>query len=272
MESLAHRAAVITGAADGIGRAIAFDAARRGMRLMLADKRGERLLETADELRRTGAEVHAQVTDVTRAESVEALAEATYAHFGAAHVLVNNAGVAYANSAWDTPVTEYQRVIDVNLYGVIHGVRAFVPRMLSQGEPGHVVNIASAAGLFTVPGLAAYSASKFAVVGFSEALIHDLTVRSAQIGVSVVCPSWVRTSLVMREEGVEAVCDAEAQLARSAMTQAVHEGISPEEVAKLLFDAVLANAFYVLTHPKTSLAVSLRAADLVAGKAPRNFS
>ncbi len=272
MDTLSRQVVVITGAADGIGRALAFEAARRGMRLVLADRHEERLAETAADLARAGAEALAVATDVTDSESVENLAEATYARFGAAHVLVNNAGVAYSNSAWDTPLEQYERVIDVNLFGVIHGVRAFVPRMLRQATPGHIVNVASAAGLLTVTGLAAYCASKFAVVGFSEALYHDLCVRKAQIGVSVVCPSWVKTSL----GGPDGTSDGDdvdgpAAAARVAVSQALNDGVPAAEVAVAMLDAVLANTFYVVTDPTTKAAFSARAGALVAGGVPRNF-
>ena len=163
-------------------------------------------------------------------------------------------------------------MIDVNLFGVIHGVRAFVPRMLEQAAPAHVVNVASAAGLLTVPGLAAYCASKFAVVGFSEALLLDLQERKTQIGVTLVCPSWVKTGLVQREEERE-VCelDSHADAARTAMGRAVSEGISAEGVAASVFDAVLAARFYVLTHETTQAGFRVRSADLLAGRAPRSF-
>ncbi len=272
MKSLSTRVVVVTGGADGIGRAVALEAVKREMKIVLADKREGRLRETAAELEALGAQVLAVPTDVTDPDSVESLADAAYERFGAVHLLINNAGVGYANSAWDTPLEEYERVIDVNLFGVIHSVRAFVPRMLAQTDEGHVVNIASAAGLLTVAGLGAYCASKFAVVGFSEALYHDLRERETAIGVTLVCPSWVKTSLVLREgDGDRCKVDAQAEAARSALTKAVNEGISPALVATSVFDAVLADRFYVLTHEATKAGFSVRAADLVAGRAPRAF-
>jgi len=270
MAPLSGKVLAITGGADGIGRALAFEGAARGMAVSLADLRAEPLAVTASELRARGAEVLTRVVDVAESDAVEAWAEATFSHFGAAHVLVNNAGVGCVNSAWDTSVAEYERVIGVNLFGVVHGVRAFVPRMIASGEPGHVLNVASAAGLLAVPGLAAYCASKFAVVGFSEALFHDLRVRSTRVGVSVLCPSWVKTGLAMGEPAEDArPLDAAAQATYRTVTQAVNDGIDAKSVAGMALDAVEADRFYVLTHDTTRTGVSVRSADLLDGRSPR---
>lgn len=270
MAPLSGKVAAITGAADGIGRALAFEAAARGMALSLADRRSAELETTALALRARGADVLTRALDVTDSAAMEDWAEASFAHFGTVHLLVNNAGVGCVNSAWDTTLADYERVIGVNLFGVIHGVRAFVPRMLQKGEAGHLLNVASAAGLFTVPGLSAYCASKFAVVGYSEALFHDLRVRGTRIGVSLLCPSWVKTGLAMNEPATEeAPRDAASDLALKLVTQAVNEGIDATQVAHMALDAVEHDRFYVLTHDTTRAGFSVRSADLLADRSPR---
>jgi NAD(P)-dependent dehydrogenase (short-subunit alcohol dehydrogenase family) len=268
MKELEGRVAVITGAAGGIGRALAAHAAQLGMKLVLGD-RDESALEAAGaELAARGATLTSIATDVADAAAVERLAERAFSTFGGAHLLVNNAGVAYANSAWETPLAEYQRGLDVNLYGVIHAVRAFVPRMLERGEPGHVVNVASAAGLLAVANLGAYSAAKFAVVGLSESLFQDLRVRKHPIGVSVVCPSWVRTNIA---SGASDECDKSAARTRAQVYEAVQKGIAPEEVARQVFEAVQNDRFYVLTHDSTRGGVKARARDILEGLPPTGF-
>jgi NAD(P)-dependent dehydrogenase (short-subunit alcohol dehydrogenase family) len=268
MKDLQGKVAVITGAAGGIGRALCVRAARAGMKLVLADRDARGLEALAAELTGQGAALLAVRTDVADPASLEELADRSYEAFGAAHLLVNNAGIAYANSAWETPLEEYRRNLDVNLYGVIHGVRAFVPRMLAAGEPGHIVNVASAAGLLAVAGLGAYSAAKFAVVGFSESLFQDLRERKARIGVSLVCPSWVRTAIA---SGSGDSCDAYAARTRAQVYEAVQKGLPAEDVAQQVLEAVEADRFYVLTHESTRAGVRARSRDLLDGNPPTPF-
>ena len=188
MKELQGKVAVITGAAEGIGRAIAEQAAARGMKLVLADISEAKLNETVAALRASGAEVEGVQVDVSKAEQVEALAARAFERFGNVHLLVNNAGVALAKSAWETTLADWEWVLGVNLYGVIHGIRAFVPRMLEKGEEGHIVNTASVAGLVSQPAMAAYNVSKFGVVTLTEGLHHDLTLRKTKLKASVLCP------------------------------------------------------------------------------------
>jgi short-subunit dehydrogenase len=270
MDALEGKTIVITGAASGIGLALANEAVRRGMRVLAADIDEVALTRAVAELERAHGQVKGVRVDVADAASVTALAAASYAHFGAVHVLINNAGIAGAEAAWNTPIEEYDREIRINLYGVIHGVRAFVPRMLESKETGHVVNIASAAGLFTVPGFAAYSASKFAVVGFSEALHHDLRARKADIHVSVVCPSWVRTNIVAGANAISP-SDPVTTHVRNAVCDAVAHGIDASDVAKAVLDGVLAKQFYVLTHEDTRPAIHARTQDILEGRPPSSF-
>jgi short-subunit dehydrogenase len=268
MKELEGKVAVITGAAGGIGRALAAHAAEQGMKLVLGDRDEAGLEAAGAELAARGATLVTVATDVADPAALERLAERTFGAFGGAHLLVNNAGVAYANSAWETPLAEYRRGLDVNLYGVIHALHAFVPRMLSSGQPGHIVNVASAAGLLAVANLGAYSAAKFAVVGLSESLFQDLRVRKAPIGVSVVCPSWVRTNIA---SGTGDECDKHAARTRAQVYEAVQKGIAADEVARQVFEAVEDERFYVLTHDSTRGGVKARTRDILEGLPPTGF-
>ena len=253
MRSLRGRTAVVTGAASGIGRALARRLARAGMNLVLADVDLPRLRAVAGEI--PGA--LAVRTDVSRAADVEALAAKAYARFGAVHLLCNNAGIADSGPIWEVPLPRFRRVLAVNLWGAIHGCRAFVPRMLAQGGPGHVLNTASMAGLLTPPMAGAYSVSKHAVVALSEALVQDLALRGASIGVSVLCPGWVATRLLASAPAVDPLVRA-----------LVAHGLSPDAVAVQTVRAVREGRFYVLTHPALTKAIKARAERIVSGRFP----
>jgi short-subunit dehydrogenase len=253
VRSLRGKTAVITGAASGIGRALAHRLARERMRLVLADVDRPRLREVASEL--PGA--LAVPTDVSRISEVESLAAKAYARFGAVHLLCNNAGIAEYGAAWEVPLARWRRVVGVNLWGAIHGCLVFVPQMIAQGSEAHVVNTASMAGLVTPPLGAVYSVTKHAVVALSEALVQDLAMRQSRIGVSVLCPGWVTTRLVDSAPGADPVVRALAA-----------RGVSPKSVAERTVRAVRAGDFYVLTHPEMAPAVRRRADDILAGRAP----
>jgi NAD(P)-dependent dehydrogenase (short-subunit alcohol dehydrogenase family) len=253
VRSLRGKTAVITGAASGIGRALAHRLAREKMRLVLADVDGRRLREVASGL--PGA--LAVRTDVSRAADVESLAAKAYARFGAVHLLCNNAGVAEHGAVWEVPLASWKRVIGANLWGVIHGCVLFLPRMLAQRSPGHVVNTASMAGLVTPPLSGPYSATKHAVVAISEALAQDLALRRARIGVSVLCPGFVATRLLDSAPGADPVVRA-----------LVAQGISPDAIADRTVRAVRSDEFYVLTHPEMASAVRRRTEEILTGRAP----
>jgi NAD(P)-dependent dehydrogenase (short-subunit alcohol dehydrogenase family) len=266
VRELENKVMVVTGAGSGIGRALALHAASRGMRVVLADIDASRLAQAVEDVRGRGARAEGVEVDVGSADSVEQLAARAYAAFGAVHVLVNNAGIAVAGAAWTLPLETWKKVLDINLYGVIHGVHSFLPRMLAGGEPGHVVNVASAAGLISVPGFAAYSASKYGVTGLSEALYHDLKLRKSAVSASLLCPSWVQTriaqdSLTTRGDAVDAHVNA-------AVGKAVAHGIPAEAVAERVFQAIETDTFYVLTHDDTRSAVQARSDDIVQGRPP----
>ncbi|MDP1823250.1 MAG: SDR family NAD(P)-dependent oxidoreductase [Archangium sp.] len=274
MDELSGRTAVVTGAASGIGCALATHFAREGMRVVLADVEEAALRDVADALAAGGAEVFPVLTDVADASSVQALADASFDRFGSVHVLCNNAGVGAGGLIAELPLEDWQWVLGVNLWGVVHGLHAFLPRMISSGEPGHVVNTASLAGHVAGPFMAPYSASKFAVVAISEALYHELNLSGAAIGVSVLCPGWVNTNIHSSERnrptslaggsaaGPTALAGAEM------LKQVLAAGMPPAEVAGLVVGAIRDGRFYVMTHPEMTPAVELRMKTIVEGANP----
>ena len=277
MKNLQGKVAVITGAAEGIGKGIATRAASEGMKLVLADINAAKLELTVAEFKANGAEVIGVPTDVAREEQINALAEQAFAKFGNVHLLVNNAGVAVAKPAWEATQQDWDWVMGVNFYGVTHALRAFVPTMLKHGEEGHIVNTASMAGLTSQPSLATYNASKHAVVTVSEGLQHDLTLRQSRIKVSVLCPGWVKTGVAHSERNrAVAGTDGEAASAVDAVTlkvatsimQAVQNGIPVAQVADEVFDAIAAERFYILTHPEMKQAIQIRMEDILQQRAP----
>ena len=233
------------------------------------------LNETVAALRASGAEVEGVRVDVSKAEQVEALAARAFERFGNVHLLVNNAGVALAKSAWETTIADWEWVLGVNLYGVIHGIRAFVPRMLEKGEEGHIVNTASVAGLVSQPAMAAYNVSKFGVVTLTEGLHHDLTLRKTKLKASVLCPGWVKTRIAESDRHREAdertdprQLDTVSAKTGLSMFKAVQQGIAPEQVADDVFAAVENEKFYILTHPETKAGVHVRKEDILKERPP----
>jgi NAD(P)-dependent dehydrogenase (short-subunit alcohol dehydrogenase family) len=275
MRDLKGKVAVVTGAASGIGRAMAERFGREGMKLVLADVEEQALMATRQAFVEAGVDAIAMTVDVSRSDQVEALAHRAFEKYGAAHIVCNNAGIGVGGFTWELSQTDWEWVLGVNLWGVVHGIRAFVPRMLAQGS-GHVVNTASIAGLLSAPGMAPYCASKHAVVAISECLHHDLNLLTGgKVKVSVVCPAWVKTRIADSERNRPAAAPrrsgstaAQAQVLEGLVRQAVAGGIPPEEVAEQVLQAVLNDRFWVLTHPKTKRAVEKRMQGIVEGKAP----
>jgi NAD(P)-dependent dehydrogenase (short-subunit alcohol dehydrogenase family) len=194
VEDLNGRVVVITGAGSGIGRGLAHAFAEQGARLVLADRDATGVEGTRSELPE-GTPASLVTTDVSRPEAVDELAAHAFDIGGAVHVLCNNAGVACSGLTWEQSLEDWQWLLGVNLMGVVHGIRSFVPRMLAQGAPAHIVNTASMMGLLTSPGIGAYAASKHAVIAISESLRHDLAAREASVSVSVLCPGPVNTNV-----------------------------------------------------------------------------
>lgn len=279
MDDLKGKVAVITGGAEGIGRAIAHRAAKEGMKLVLGDINEISLAGTVAELVGQGAEVFGVPTDVSSYEDVVALANAAFTRFGRVHLLVNNAGVALCKPAWELTLNDWDWVLGVNLHGVIHGLQAFVPRMLSDGDAGHIINTASAAGLLTTPGFAAYSVSKHGVVALSEVLHHDLALRGSNLKVSVLCPAWVKTRIAESERNREdadrsdpKTFDPVSVKIATAVIRATAAGIAPDQVADAVFEAIAADRFYILTHPDTKSGVKVRMEDILQGRNPTLLS
>ena len=239
---------------------------------MVADLDEGTLAATADALRATGAEVLAVAVDVSDEAAVNALRDTTFERFGTAHLLFNNAGViAGLARPWDIPASEWRWAIGVNLMGVVHGVNAFVPRMVEQGD-GYVVNTSSSAGLAAGYGAAAYGATKHAVVAFSEAIANDLASIDSPVGVSVLCPEAVRTriheSARLRPSDVTAPEGAYAEAMNAAVSTLTESGVDPDGVAQQVFDAMADRRFYVMTDAeRTGAAVTARLEAILAGGA-----
>ena len=251
MEELRGKVAVITGSASGIGLGLAERAAREGMRVVLADIEADALAKAADQIRGLGAATLAKVTDVRHQADLDALAEAAYAEFGAVHLLCNNAGVVHRErNSWEFEQRDWDWVFDVNVWGVVNGLRAFVPRMLAGGEQGHVVNTASMAGLVTGGlGTAIYDASKHAVLSLSESLYKDLAATTSRISASVLCPGAVATNIFSAERNRPAEYgESSGPQPYSRVDSPTIGGTSktPAEMADAVFEAVAAKRFYVL--------------------------
>ena len=270
MEELRGKVAVVTGAASGIGLAVCRKAAAEGMRVVMADVEEPALKSAADDLAGDGADVLPVVTDVSEAASVTALREAAVQRFGTVHLVHNNAGVSASGPVWSVPEEDWRWVIGVNLWGVVHGIRAFVPLLVDQGE-GHVVNTGSLAGLLTPPFMGVYNATKHAVVAISETLHKDLQVAGSPVGVSVLCPGFVRTGIGHSERNRPPWAPAppaDVGPLLEAGRQLVASGIDPALVAGAVFDAVRADRFYIFTHPETKPAVAIRAKDILEERQP----
>jgi len=248
---LRGRVAVVTGAASGIGFALCERFAAEGMRVVMADVDPARLGAAAERL---DAEVEAVPTDVARWEDVDALARRARERFGAVHVLCSNAGVTRPAPAWELTLEQWEWVIGVNLWGVIHGMRAFVPGMIERGEAAHVVNTASVGGLVAFPQLAAYSAAKSGVVALSESLAHDLRAHGAPVGVSVLCPGPVTTGFRVHSRALQPSADEQP------LPDAVDDvdWRAPADVAAHVVDAIVHDRFWILTHPAYNEAIERR--------------
>lgn len=275
MQELRDKVAVITGAGSGFGRELAKLCAAEGMALALTDIDEAALVATRDLLPDT-TRILVIGGDVGDPATLENVANQTYAEFGAAHLLFNNAGVAVTGPIWTSTLEDWKWSLDVNLMGVVHGIRNFVPRMLEQGDECHVVNTASVAGLLSVPGSSSYCVSKHGVVTMSECLYHELQMVQANIGVSVMCPAFVKTGIAdsARNRPDELAASNEHPLADSmeqVMRDAINKGkISAVEVAQMTLDAVKANRFYIITHNNIKGAVEARVRHILDDKKPHN--
>jgi NAD(P)-dependent dehydrogenase (short-subunit alcohol dehydrogenase family) len=280
MQSFAEKTAVITGAGSGLGREFALLGAKLGMRLVLADVQQDALKQTEASAIALGAEVLSQVCDVRHGDEVESLAQRAVQRFGSIHLVFNNAGVGAGGLIWESTQHDWEWVLGVNVWGVIHGVRVFTPIMLAseKADPtfqGHIVNTASMAGLLTPPAMGVYNVSKHAVVALTETLYHDLSLIESGLGVSVLCPYFVPTGISQSEtvrpsdaKPAEPATRSQ-QLSQAMLEKAVTAGkVSAAEVAQMTFDAIRARQFYIYSHPQALGNVDRRMQDILHARNP----
>jgi len=275
MKHLAGKVAVVTGGASGIGHAMATRFADAGMKLVLVDIESDTLDAAADTLRERGADVLAQKLDVADACAMDSLASNTLEHFGALHVLCNNAGVGAGGAIWELTVEDWEFALGANLWGVIHGVRVFTKHLIAQDE-GHIINTASMAGLVSVPGMAPYNVTKHGVVTLSETLHHELAALDSNVGVSVLCPGHVNTQIWNshrnRPEALSATgldfSRPEMQSTLEAFRAMTEANLDPAAVADQVHDAILDGTFYIHTHQNHHAAVEARMRAILDAKQP----
>ena len=273
MKELRGKVAVVTGAGSGIGRGMAEAFAARGMRVVLADLNAERLRSAEVELAEAGADVFPVACDTSDAAAVQALAEAAIDRYGAIHVWCNNAGVVGGGDPWNGPLETWEWVLGVNVWGVIHGTRAALAIMTAQGE-GHIVNTGSMASLIALPGLVAYAASKHAVLGITEALFAELQATGSPIGVSLLCPLFVKTQLVSDptwspSAGAPAATDnAVVAGVEQMLGDSLQSGMAPRQVGELVADAVERGQFWILTDEAMNDVVRQRFDGALAQRNP----
>ena len=271
--------AVLTGAGSGFGLEMARIGAKQGMNLVLVDVQADALAKAEQEMLAAGVQVFAKQVDVANAQDMEALAREVQARFGAPHLVFNNAGVGAGGLLWENSVADWQWVLGVNLWGVIHGVRLFTPMMLEAAKQhatyrGHIVNTASMAGLLTPPNMGVYNVSKHAVVSLTETLYQDLKLVSDQVSASVLCPYFVPTGISQshrnRPQDLPFEKPTKSMLIGQAMSdKAVSSGkVSAAQVAQMVFDGIRHNQFYIYSHPKALGNVQHRMEAIVSGRNP----
>jgi NAD(P)-dependent dehydrogenase (short-subunit alcohol dehydrogenase family) len=253
------RVAVVTGAASGIGKAMCERFASVGMKIVLADVENDQLRETGKAIEALGAEVLTVRTDVSQADDLSALAEATLDRFGKVHVLCNNAGVFAGGRTWEAIGTDWEWVLGVNVYGVLYGVRAFVPIMLEQNEPAHIVNTCSMAGLINTPFSGAYNVSKHAALSLTETLYHELRTLETPVGVSALCPELIRTAIGRSERNrpahlkrPEEEGTPEQEMVENAIKSSIDSGIAPSVMADRVYEGIREDRFYLLAEEGTN--------------------
>lgn len=273
------KTAVLTGGASGFGLECARIGASLGMNLVLVDVQKDALKLAHDELKAQGATVMAKRVDVSKTDDMQELATAVFDRFGAPHFVFNNAGVGAGGLLWENSVKDWEWLLGVNLWGVIHGVRLFTPMMLSAAKAdasyqGHIVNTASMAGLLTPPNMGVYNVTKHAVVSLTETLYQDLKLVTDQVSASVLCPYFVPTGINQSErnrpDDLKPQAPTQSQLIGQAMMEkAVSSGkVSAAQVAQMVFDAMQADQFYIYSHPKALGNAQTRFDAIVAGHNP----
>jgi len=273
------KTAVLTGGASGFGLECARIGARLGMNLVIVDVQADALKQAHDELKSLGTTVMAKKVDVSNADAMQGLASAVFERFGAPHFVFNNAGVGAGGLVWENTVEDWEWLLGVNLWGVIHGVRLFTPMMLDAAKQdpnyqAHIVNTASMAGLLTPPNMGIYNVTKHAVVSLTETLYQDLKLVSDQVSASVLCPYFVPTGINNSErnrpDALKPQVVTQSQLIGQAMSnKAVSSGkVSAAQVAQMVFDAMLADQFYIYSHPKALGNAQTRFDAIVQGHNP----
>lgn len=277
MKDFHNKVAVITGAASGIGRAIAERCVRTGVKVVLADIEETPLVKAGDELKELGGSVLCVRTDVSRRTDVESLARQAFDAFGQVHLLFNNAGVAAGGAPWEATWNDWDWVIGVNLWGVIHGVKIFTPLMLAQNTECHIVNTSSTAGLVVGGGSATYAATKHAIVALSECLYLSLQQRNSPVKVSVLCPGLTRTNIINAERNrpeelrnEPAPLTSEMQAGLAAFKAALDASMPPDQVAEAVFSAIEKEQFYILPDPRWTEVIRLRTTDLLNMENPED--
>ncbi len=278
MKEFRDKTAVVTGAASGIGLAMAEKFATEGMNVVLADIEEEALIRTAREMKENGATVLAVRTDVSKGAEVEELADKTFEAFGGVHVLCNNAGVSPVTGAsWELTEADWQWVLGVNLWGVLHGIRAFVSRMIEQDSEGHIVNTASVAGLLSLPWGSPYCVAKHGVVTLSESMHGELAHVGSKLKVSVLCPAWVKTQLMdaernrpaeLKNQGEATAARPQAVVTEQAVRALVAGGTEASGIADLVVDAIREERFYVLPHQEWKEQVRTRMEGIIDERNP----
>lgn len=278
MKEFKDKVAVVTGGASGIGRGMAERFGEEGMKVVLADIEEEALRQAEAEMREKGVDVLAVLTDVSKPEHLENLAQQTLNAFGGVHIVCNNAGVVGGSGGfgrtWESTLKDWEWVMGVNLWGVIHGIRTFLPIMLEHGEEGHIVNTASVAGLIGGSGI--YGVTKQGVVALSESLFSELRMAQAKVGVSVLCPGWVDTQLMdaARNRPQELTdptagpLDPQSAAVAEMIRNFLKTGTAPSSVADQVVEAIRNEQLYILTHPEMDEIIKTRFDDILARRNP----
>jgi NADP-dependent 3-hydroxy acid dehydrogenase YdfG len=278
MKDFKNKVAVITGAASGIGRGLAEYCVQKEMKIVLADVEEKALFLSETEIKAAGADVIAVVTDVSEIKDVKSLAKRTIEAFGKVDLMFNNAGVATGSSIWESSINDCKWVIGVNLWGVIHCIHEFVPIMLRQGTPCHIVNTSSMAGLVTYHPSALYQLTKHGIVAISEQLLHDLEIRGANIKVSVICPGVVNSNIMDAERNrpkkyLNDPSGIAQNLGPDDIEQAFRKmmkksGMPPSVLAEMVFKAIEEDKFYIITHPEMKPLVQMRMDGIIEERNP----
>ena len=266
MSDIQGRVAFVTGGASGLGLSIARSLLKRGASVMLADRNAEGLERAVAELSSETNQVASVVCDVADASEIEKAAQATIDHFGKVHIVVNNAGVGLGGQPGEIALQDWRWIVDINLMGVVHGVEVFTPLIQSHGEGGHIINTGSMAGHVAPGGMGPYNATKYAVVGYSEGLKAELA--SHNIGVSVLCPGWVRTNIHTtgfgRPSGGPTLEEAKDDPQFQEMDAVIKGGLDPDKVADWVAECVEANRLYIFTHEMMKIGIDMKYAQIQA--------